>query len=286
MRQLSFHCRRLSWITPIVRPLFLVALAGPGTVVAQSAFCPSESHLEVNIHNTACSGPLDPFTLPVVSEQPHQRAADSLTVTIEQLRHPVPKKALKEKEKAERAFGQNRTEEAMSHLEAAIRIDPEFVWARNDLAALHLRMNDPRPAIEQLNEAIKFDPHFPLLYINLAIGYIETEGFGDAERAAREAADLDRTRTLPRYLLAVSLYFQKKFTEEALRCATETSSFYPASHLFAARILIERNNFEPARAEIRAYFSSNQPAPEFVTTAKSWLDFMASHEQKSAAVTP
>ncbi len=174
----------------------------------------------------------------------------------------------------------------MSHLESAIQIDPEFVWARNDLAALHLRKDDPYPAIEQLNEAIKLDPHFPLLFINLAIGYVEIESFDDAERAAREAASLDRTKTLPRYLLAISLYFQKKFTEEALQCATETSGFYPAAHLFAARIFIDRNNFEPARAEIRAYFSSSQQAPEFVVTAKSWLDFMASHEQKSAAVTP
>ena len=43
----------------------------------------------------------------------------------------------------------------MGHLENAIRIDPEFVWARNDLAVVHLRMGDPHPAIEQLNEAIK-----------------------------------------------------------------------------------------------------------------------------------
>jgi tetratricopeptide (TPR) repeat protein len=285
MRQLSFHCRRLLWVPPIVKPVLLVALIGSSAGMAQTAFCPEASHSEINVNSNTCSGPIDPFNL-VVPGPPQRRDANSLTVTIQQLRHAVPKKALKEKEKAEKALGQNRTEEAMSHLESAIQIDPGFVWARNDLAALHLRMNDPHPAIEQLNEAIKFDPHFSLLFINLAIGYIETEGFDGAERAAREAADLDRTRTLPRYLLAISLYFQKKFTEEALQCATQTSGEYPAAHLFAARIFIDRKNFEPARAEIRAYLSSNRPAPEFAVTANSWLEFMASHEQKNAAVIP
>ena len=286
MRQLSFHRRPLPWNTPIVKPLFLAALIGASLGMAQISPCPSTSHLGINIHNEACSNPIAPFNLPVISEQPKHQDANSPMVTIEHLRHAVPRKALKEKEKAERAFGQNRNEEAMNHLESAIRIDPEFVWARNDLAALHLRMDDPYPAIEQLNEAIKSDPHFSLLFINLAIGYIETEGFGDAERAAREAAGLDRTRTLPRFLLAISLYFQKKYTEEALRCATQTSDDYPAAHLFAARIFIERNNFDPARVEIQAYLSSSRPAPEFVTTAKNWLDFMASHEPKRAALIP
>jgi tetratricopeptide (TPR) repeat protein len=285
MRQLSFHCRRLPWVTLIVRPLFLAALIGCSPGMAQLGPCPSASHLDISIKNRSCSTPIDPFNLPP-TEQLNRSEADSPMVTIQHLLHSVPRKALREREKAEKAFGQNRPEEAMSHLESAIRIDPEFVWARNDLAVLHLRINDPYPAIEQLNEAIKFDPHFSLLFVNLAIGYIKTAVFNDAERAAREAAGLDRTTTLPRYLLAVSLYFQKKFTEEALRCATQTSEDYPAAHLFAARIFIERNNFEPARVEIGAYLSSDRQAPDFVTTAKSWLDFMASHAQKSSAVIP
>jgi tetratricopeptide (TPR) repeat protein len=286
MRQLSLHCRPVLWVTPIVGPLFIMALIGPGLGVAQMVFCSEDPRSAANANKDVCSDPRDPFNLPAVSDQSRRPEAKALTVTIHQLRHVTPKKALKEKENAEKAFGQHRTEEAIGHLENAVRIDPEFVWARNDLAALHLRMNDPYPAIEQLNEAIKFDPHFPLLFINLAIGYIETGDLSDAERAAREAADLDRVKTLPRYLLATTLYYQKKFTEEALQCAKETSDDYPAAHLFAARILIERNNFEPARIEIRAYLSGNRQSPEFATTANSWLDFMARHEQKPSAVAP
>ena len=108
----------------------------------------------------------------------------------------------------------------------------------------------------------------------------------ETERAARIALDLDPTRTLSRFLLATALYYQKKFTEEAFQYAIQTSDEYPAAHLFVARILIERNNFEPARVEIRAYLSNNRQAPEFAITANSWLDYMARHEQKLSAVIP
>ena len=271
---------------PVVGPVFIIALIGPSLGEAQTAACPIESRSRITLNSNDCSDLLNAFSFPTEPAQPRPRDTDSLTVTAQQLRHVPPAKALTEHKKAEKAFAQNRTKEAMGYLEDAIRIDPEFVRARNDLAALHLLMEDPYPAIEQLNEAIKFDPHFPLLFMNLAIGYIESGKFDDSERAAREAASLDRTGTLPRYLLAVSLHYQKKFTDEALQCAMQTSDKYPAAHLFAARIFIERNNFEPARVEIRAYLSSNRQAREFAITANSWLDFMASHEQKTAAVIP
>ncbi len=286
MKQISLYRRRLLPGKPIAGSLLLMALIGPGIAVAQIALCPEKTRLGANIDKEPCSNPLIPFNLPESSGQSDRPHGNSLTVSIHQLNHVVPKKAIKEEEIAQKAFGQNRTQEAISHLENAVRIDPEFIGARNDLAAIHLRMDDPYPAIDQLNEAIKVDPHFPLLFINLAIGYIETGALSDAERAAREAADLDRARILPQYLLAVSLYYEKKFTEEALQCAKRTSDDYPASHLFAARILIERSDYEPAKVEIQAYLSDNRQAPEFAATAKSWLAFMARHEQKRSAVAP
>jgi tetratricopeptide (TPR) repeat protein len=260
-----------------VRPLFIVTLIGASPGVAQVPFCPGESRSRINTN--ACSDPFNVFDIPKVTEQPHPSDPHSPTVTIQQLRHVPPKSAQKDMEKATKAFREGRTEEAVGHLESAIRIDPEFVLARNELALIEFRMDKPYAAIEQLNEATKVDPQLPLLFVNLAIGYMKTGNFVDAEGAARTAAGLDRTRLLTRYLLATSLYYQKKFTEEALQCAMQTRDEYPEAHLFAARIFMDRKNFEGARTEIQAYFNGNWQVPEFTITANNWLAFIAKHEQ-------
>ena len=137
----------------------------------------------------------------------------------------MPKKALKEKEKAEKAFGQNRTEEAISHLEALFGSIPSSSGRAMTWRLFTLRMNDPQQAIEQLNEAIKFDPRISRSCSSTspsAISKPKASAMPNGPRGRRPI--WTRPEPYPEYLLAVSLYFQKKFTEEALRCATQTSN--------------------------------------------------------------
>ena len=299
MIQILVYCRRVPWVASIVTLILIGTLAGFNFSMAQISFCPG-SPPGVNVVKSACTDPLNPFNLPEAParsehqsidlsaspELPQHHDVDSQTITFQQLRHVIPKKAIKEKESADKALDENQKEEAIGHLKAAIRIDPGFVRARNDLAVVYVWMGNPDPAIEQLNEAIKLDPHLPRLYMNLGIGYIVAGKFDDAERAARVAVDLDRAGTLPRFVLGSALYYQAKFTEETLQCAERTRDQHPVAHLFAARIFLERREFEHARGEIQAYLSGNQPSPAFVTVANSWLDYIATHEQKAAAVFP
>jgi tetratricopeptide (TPR) repeat protein len=252
------------------------AFGGCSSGMAQFNFCPL-SGPEVK---GLCSSLVD---VPAVSAQAQHPEPALSTVTFEELRHVAPKKAQKEKESAEKALERHRQEEAVDHLKTAIRIDPAFIRARNDLAVLYIWMNNPFPAIEQLNEAIKLDPHSSLLFGNLAAGYLATGKFDDAERAARVAVDLDRTGSRAQFILCNTLYYQQKFTEEALRCAERTRDEYPMAHLFAARVFIDRNDFERARGEIRAYLSGNSQEPDLVTYATGWLNFMAAQEQRTAA---
>jgi tetratricopeptide (TPR) repeat protein len=275
MRRILLRCRSVSWVAFTVRLVLVGALAGCSLGTAQVIFCGSPEKFKVI--NGECP---DPFDKPEASPPPRHSGAPSSTITFQELRHVAPKKAQKEKENAEKALARNRQEEAVGHLKNAIRIDPEFVLVRNDLAVLYMGMNNPYPAIEQLNEAIKLDPHSPLLFGNLAICYITVKKLEDAERAAHMAVNLDRTGTRVLYILGSVLYYQRKFTEEALRCAERVRDEYPMAHLFAARIFIDRNEFEQARGEIRAYLSGSGQDPDLVPYATGWLDFIAAQEQQ------
>jgi Flp pilus assembly protein TadD len=123
-----------------------------------------------------------------------------------------------------------------------------------------------------------------VVFTNLVIGYIMTERFDAAERAARATVDLDRTDGLPRYLLGVALVYQRKFTEEALQCFELSSDERPLAHLLAGRVLIARNNLQAAKSEIRTYLSSKEQTHR--VTANQWLDIIERNEQQRPAVSP
>src|SRR5438128_850874 len=107
--------------------------------------------------------------------------------------------------------------ELLATFTGQLRSNPELVAARNDLA-VHLMERDPKRAIAEFQEAIKIDPHHPILWGNLAVEYAVQDQFAEAERIARVAASLDRTSLRPQILLGIALVEQHKYTPEALAC--------------------------------------------------------------------
>ena len=112
--------------------------------------------------------------------------SESAVVTLHQLAHEVPGKAMKEYQRALKAEDKGDRQGAIEHLQKAIQIDPEFCAARNDLGANYLFTNRVDLAIEQFNKTIAIDPHAAMPYSNLAVAFLMQNRLQDAERAARE----------------------------------------------------------------------------------------------------
>lgn len=282
MKQTLLHRDRVLWTALHIGLAFVLLIVGQRSCAAQSSPC-----YDICIAPGIIGNPdwVNPFNAPRVTDT-GQPNGNSRTVTMQQLRHKVPAKAQKEMDKALHELEKDHGDEAIAHLQDAVLIDPEFVAARNDLAAVYLRANNPEPAIEQLNSAIELDPNFPTLFVNLAIGYELLAEFGPAERAAREAMELDRVGNLPRYLLLIAIVYQKSYTEEALRLATRVRDQYPLAHLFGARILLSMSNFEGAEKEIHEYLSGTVQIPAFTTVATSWLQYIAGQDRQAVASIP
>ena len=248
---------------------------------AQMTFCSKAGSLK---------GPtapcLDPFIIGTPPEQPRQLPGAAQTVTAEQLRHVVPKNAQKEVEKAKQAYAKHRMAETIDHLKNVIGFDPGFAGARNDLAIVYLQTENPGPAVDQLEQAIKTDPHNPLFFSNLALGYPAVSKLADAERAARTAVDLNVASRYPLYLLGTTLVYQHKFTDEALRCFERTGNEFWLGHLFAARILIAQHNLALARSEIQTYLSDKErqdPDPVYARIIANWLGVIDKGEENHTA---
>ena len=216
------------------------------------------------------------------SNRPKYPGFDSKVVTIQELRHKVPGKALREMGNAEKAHQRKQPVEAISHLKRAILIDPEFTAARNNLAIEYFNMSNVEPGIEQLEEAVRIDPHNPALFTNLSIGYKLIEHLHEAERAARAAVDLDPTDAKPSMVLGLVLVEEGSFSPEALQCFERARDEFPLAHLFAGRIFIEQGRSERARSELQIYLASGDT--EFRENAIQWLDFLESRERKSAVL--
>jgi tetratricopeptide (TPR) repeat protein len=185
------------------------------------------------------------------------RSNGSNLVTVQELRHVVPKAAQAEFAKWKTADSKGRMDQAIDHLYRAVAIDPEFVAARNNLA-VRLMETDPKRAIAEFEEAIKIDPHQPNLWGNLAVGYAMQDQFAEAERTARVAARLDRTSLRPQIVLGVALVEQHKYTPEALECLERARKEYPVASLYAASIFKSYGEFEKAKSAVYVYLATGQ----------------------------
>lgn len=112
-------------------------------------------------------------------------------MSVARLQHKVPKKAMKEFEAFRRAMALKERADATAHLEACLRIDPQFFEAANDLGVL----------------------------------YLNAGRLSEAEDAARSSLRANRAR----YLLAVSLLEQKKSPSEVqFHLSKARNQFEPA----------------------------------------------------------
>ena len=195
----------------------------------------------------------------------------SLTITLQELRHAVPREAQAEMEKAYKAALKHQAEQELEHLKKAVLIDPEYVAARNNLGVCLMPI-EPASAIAQLEEAIKVNPHKGLLYNNLAIAYVLIHNLEAAERAARIAMEMDRTTNRARGLLGLVLYQEHKYTAEASTLLERASDEYSTAHVFAAQVLLKRGDLQKARIHIQAYLSSGEM--EYREDVSEMLDFI------------
>jgi tetratricopeptide (TPR) repeat protein len=202
-------------------------------------------------------------------KEPDQVPAGSSIVTFQELHHIVPKKALKELERARRARAERHTDDAIRHLNEAIHIDPEFIAARNDLAVIYLTAAKPEPAVAQLEEAVQIDRNNSILFTNLCLGYNMLQKFDAAEHAIRLAVDLNRTGVLERLFLGLILVAQRKFTEEALQCLERAYDEYPEAHLLAARVLMARGSSKMVKSQLQAYLATSDMKNRALATR--WL---------------
>jgi tetratricopeptide (TPR) repeat protein len=205
---------------------------------------------------------------PVVIRMPNspKQRPVSGTISARRLQHQVPKKARKEYERAIKATREGNRDKSIVHLQAAVKIDPAYVEAHNDLGARYLAMNDYAAAAKCFRAALEIDPSDPLVNANLALALIATNEYVEGERAVRRSLESDGANARTRYLLGLTLLNQNKDAAEALHNFRIAATEMPAARLGVAKLLVDQGDVSGAAKELQAYLadsnSKNRPAVE------------------------
>ena len=184
----------------------------------------------------------------------------SSIVTLHELQHHVPGRAMRDYERALKARRKSKNEEAATYFNKAIQADPEFTAAINDLGTLYLESDKVDFAIERFDRAIAVDAHASPPYSNLALAYLRQGRYADAERLARHAVDLDRGSRDSSLVLGISLVVNGSFTAEAQHILTNAAGQSAKAKLWLAIGQIQIGDTGNAKDQLKMYLAQADQA--------------------------
>lgn len=118
-------------------------------------------------------------------------AREAMVVSLRELEHPIPYKAMREAYQAQKLANANRTAESIARFEKAIRIYPQYRDARVDLGVEYARAGRLAEARGEFQKALDIGPPVPAIYFDLALSALAFNDDREAEAQARKALALD-----------------------------------------------------------------------------------------------
>jgi tetratricopeptide (TPR) repeat protein len=207
---------------------------------------------------------------PDVPTPPVKAAPVGDTVSVHNLQ--LPAGAIKEFRRSEKCVGAGDFSCAAHHLQKALKVDPQFVEAHNNLGASYLQLSRYQDAVGEFEAAIALDEEMVASYRNMSLGLFMLRRYAEAETAARHALTLNPKQKAAQYSLGRALAAQGSVSTEAEQLLRETASEFPDARLSLAQVLMNRCANLDAAEELRTYLGSNAVDPETRRKVQVWID--------------
>jgi hypothetical protein len=135
----------------------------------------------------------EPGGAPLILDLPDRPSDKPISgiVSLRDLEHPVPKKALQDAFEAQQFAHANNLPKAIAKLEQAIRIDPSYRDAHINLGVLYVRLGRTADARAEFQKALEIGPPIAPLYVDLALASSALGDYRAAETFAHKAQELD-----------------------------------------------------------------------------------------------
>jgi thioredoxin-like negative regulator of GroEL len=257
----------------------LVMLSCASGAFAQASDAPRMTGTNVRPHMWATSDPLKDGTWQPIETAPAEPegsapAAKSVpmgdTVSVRNLQ--LPSGAIKEFRRSEKCVGSGDFSCAVQHLQKALKADPQFVEAHNNLGASYLQLSRYQDAIGEFEAAIALDEKMAAPYRNMSLALFSLRRYAEAEAAARKALTLSPQQKAAQYSLGRALAAEGSASPEAEQLLRGTLNEFADARLSLAQVLMNRCANLDAAAELRTYLDSNAVEPETRRKVQVWID--------------
>lgn len=202
------------------------------------------------------------------------------TVSVRSLQ--LPPGAIKEFRRSEKCVGTGDFSCAAHHLEKALRVDPQFVEAHNNLGASYLQLSRYQDAIGEFKAAIALDEKMAASYRNMSLALFTLRRYAEAETAARQALTLNPKQKAAQYSLGRALAAEGSASPEAEQLLRGSLTDFPDARLSLAQVLMNRCANLDAAKELRSYLDTNEVQPETRRKVQAWIDVSSKGQVVSA----
>ncbi|MCG6877777.1 MAG: tetratricopeptide repeat protein [Deltaproteobacteria bacterium] len=158
---------------------------------------------------------------------------------------------------------EGKTDEAIRHFEAALRICPGFTDGRYNFARILAANGKKREAAEQYLSVLKSDPNFVQAHVNLANILADQGELNEAVKHYEKALTLNKDSANAHYNLA-NAFFRAGRTDDAIaqyRKALDIRPNDPSMHYNLGNAYMRNGNFEQAGYQ---YSEALRYQPDFV----------------------
>src|SRR3954451_454856 len=180
----------------------------------------------------------------------------AMTVSLKQLEHKIPERALKEQRKGRVALVKGDYKVAGKHLENALNIDSQFADAHNDLGVVIGNSGHTDQAIPEFQKAIDLTPNHNQAVANLSVALYTQRRYHEVCPAARRALAVNPSLVHIRYLLALSLMADGGDEAEAFTNLKRAAPAVPEAHVALSNLLVKIGRREDAAQELEIYLRS------------------------------
>jgi Flp pilus assembly protein TadD len=168
----------------------------------------------------------------------------------------IPAPALERYNNGLKAAKEGNPMKAISELQEAVRIYPQFVAALNELGLQYLGQKDPSRAIEAFRSALRIQPEAGAPQLNLGIALVDNKQYKDAAAQLQEYLKKQAT-SAPAHLYLGNAFVRLGSYDDAekeLRQAVEIGGDKAAeAHRFLGIVYIEKGRKPDAVQELETY---------------------------------
>jgi tetratricopeptide (TPR) repeat protein len=189
----------------------------------------------------------------------------------------VPDDARKEFEKGEKDARSNHLDSATQHLEKAVARYDKYAAAWDELGSLYATSRATEKSHQAFQKAIDADPHYIPPYIGLAELEMQNQEFEAAVDTAGKALQLDPSIGAANYIQAVGNLKLNRLdaADKSAQMAEKVPhASTPDLHALHASILIQKQDYQNAAAQMRAYLKEF-PQGRFADQMKNELQQIA-----------